>query len=88
LSGIEQQIDLTPGVTLPNRVAYRTNLEETKEIQQQVQKFLDHRYVREALVLAPFQLFWFIRKMVFGACELIVEPLTILSFAIVFLYLG
>jgi hypothetical protein len=34
---------------LPNRAAYRTNLEETKEIQQQVQELLDHRYVRESL---------------------------------------
>jgi hypothetical protein len=32
LREIEHQIDLTPGVTLPNRVAYRTNPEETKEI--------------------------------------------------------
>jgi aromatic ring hydroxylase len=34
---------------LPNRVAYRTNLEETKEIQRQVQELLDHGYVREIL---------------------------------------
>jgi hypothetical protein len=34
---------------LPNRAAYRTNLEETKEIQQQVQELLDHGYVRESL---------------------------------------
>jgi hypothetical protein len=33
LRGIEHQIDLIPGVTLPNRAAYRTNPEETKEIQ-------------------------------------------------------
>jgi hypothetical protein len=30
---------------LPNRATYRTNLEETKEIQQQVQGLLDHQYV-------------------------------------------
>jgi hypothetical protein len=30
---IEHQIDLIPGATLPNRAAYRTNPEETKEIQ-------------------------------------------------------
>jgi hypothetical protein len=32
LRGIEHQINLIPGVMLPNCVAYRTNLEETKEI--------------------------------------------------------
>jgi hypothetical protein len=33
LSRIEHQIDLIPGACLPNRAAYRTNPEETKEIQ-------------------------------------------------------
>jgi hypothetical protein len=42
----------------------------------------------KALVLTPFLLFWFLRKMVLGTCVLIVEPLTILPFAIIFLYLG
>jgi hypothetical protein len=32
LRGIEHQIDLIPGASLPNRAAYRTNPEETKEI--------------------------------------------------------
>jgi hypothetical protein len=36
LRGIEHQINLTLGATLPNRVVYRSNLEETKEIQRQV----------------------------------------------------
>jgi hypothetical protein len=78
LRGIEHQINLIPRATLPNHAAYRTNLEETKEIQRQVQ----------ALVLAPFLLFWFQRKMALSTCVLIVEPLTILPFAIVFLYLS
>jgi hypothetical protein len=33
LRGIEHQIDLILGTSLPNRAAYRTNPEETKEIQ-------------------------------------------------------
>jgi hypothetical protein len=49
LRGIEHQIDLIPGALLPNQAAYRTNLEETKEIQQQVQELLDNGYVRESL---------------------------------------
>jgi hypothetical protein len=42
----------------------------------------------KVLVPALFLLFWFIRKLVLGAGVLIVEPLTILPFAIIFLYLG
>ena len=34
MRGIEHQIDLIPGATLPNHAAYRTNPEETKEIQR------------------------------------------------------
>jgi hypothetical protein len=49
LRGIEHQIDLIPGASLPNRAAYRANPEETKEIQRQVQELLDRGYVRESL---------------------------------------
>jgi hypothetical protein len=48
LRGIEHQIDLIPGASLPNRALYRTNPEETKEIQRQVQELLDKGYVRES----------------------------------------
>jgi hypothetical protein len=46
---MEHQIDLMPGIALPNRPAYRTNPEETKEIQRQVQALLDKGYVCETL---------------------------------------
>ena len=49
IRGIEHQINLIPGASLPNRVPYRTNPEETKEIQRQVQELLDKGYVREPL---------------------------------------
>jgi ribulose bisphosphate carboxylase small subunit len=49
IQGIEHQIDLIPGASLPNRAPYRTNPEETKEIQRQVQELLDKGYVRESL---------------------------------------
>jgi hypothetical protein len=42
LRGIEYQIDLISGTSLPNRVAYRTNPVETKEIQWRVQELLDN----------------------------------------------
>ncbi|RDX77315.1 hypothetical protein CR513_42578, partial [Mucuna pruriens] len=35
ISRIEHQIDFTMVATLPNRVAHRPNLEESKEIQEQ-----------------------------------------------------
>jgi hypothetical protein len=49
LRGIEHQINLIPGETLPNCATYRTNLKETKEIQRQVQELLDHGCVQESL---------------------------------------
>ena len=49
IRGIEHQIDLIPGASLPNRAPYRTNPEETKEIQRQIQELLDKGYIRESL---------------------------------------
>jgi hypothetical protein len=49
LRGIEHQINLIPGASLPNRAVYRINSEETKEIQRQVQELLDNGYVCENL---------------------------------------
>jgi hypothetical protein len=47
--GIEHQIDLVPGASLPNRAAYCTNPEETKEIQKQVEELIKKGYVKESL---------------------------------------
>jgi hypothetical protein len=47
--GIEHQIDLIPGATLPNKAAYRCNPEETKELQRQIEELIDRGYVRESL---------------------------------------
>jgi hypothetical protein len=49
LRGIEHQIDLIPSAQLPNRAPYRTNPDEMKEIQRQVQALLDKGYIRESL---------------------------------------
>ena len=49
IRGIEHQIDLIPGASLPNRAPYRTNPEETKEIMRQVQELLDKGYIHESL---------------------------------------
>nr|KYP49388.1 hypothetical protein KK1_028826 [Cajanus cajan] len=45
LRGIEHQIDLMPGASLPNRPAYWTNPQETKEIESQVQELLEKGWV-------------------------------------------
>ena len=49
IRGIEHQIDLIPGASLPNHAPYHTNPEETKEIMHQVQELLDKGYIRESL---------------------------------------
>ncbi|XP_073118636.1 uncharacterized protein [Henckelia pumila] len=49
LRGIEHQIDLVPGSALPNRPAYRSTPEETKELQRQVSEILDKGFVRDSM---------------------------------------
>jgi hypothetical protein len=49
LRGIEHQIDLVPGASIPNRPAYRSNLEETKELQRQVDELMMKGYIRESM---------------------------------------
>jgi hypothetical protein len=56
IRGIEHQIDLIPGASLPNCAPYRTNPEETKEIQRQIQSLLDKGYIRESLRVCLFKL--------------------------------
>ena len=48
LRGIEHQIDFIPGAVIPNRPIYRANLEETKELQRQLEELLDRGHVRES----------------------------------------
>jgi hypothetical protein len=49
IRGIEHQIDFVPGATIPNRPVYRSNLEETKELQRQVSELLEKEHVRESM---------------------------------------
>jgi len=46
---IEHQIDLVPGTSLPNRLAHKTNPEETKEIESQVHVLLEEGWVQKTL---------------------------------------
>jgi hypothetical protein len=75
--GIEHQIDLVPGAPLLNQPLYRTNPEETKEIQSQVQQLLDKGYVKESLSSCVVPVLLVPKKMARGICVLIVELLTI-----------
>ena len=47
IRGIEYQINLFPGASLPNKSAYRSNPTETKELQCQLQVLIDRGYIRE-----------------------------------------
>ena len=49
IRGIEHQIDFIPGASIPNRPAYRSNPEETKELQRQVSELMEKGYVRESM---------------------------------------
>ena len=49
IRGIEHQIDFVPGATIPNQPAYRSNIEETKELQRQVEDLMRKGYVRESM---------------------------------------
>src|SRR3954463_12989319 len=44
LRGIEHQIDFVPGASIPNKPAYRSNPEETKELQRQVNDLMERGY--------------------------------------------
>jgi hypothetical protein len=49
IRGIEHQIDFVSGATIPNRPAYRSNPEDTKELQRQVSELLEKGHVRESM---------------------------------------
>jgi len=49
IRGIEHQIDFVLGASIPNRSAYRSNLEETKELQRQVGELMSKGYIRESM---------------------------------------
>lgn len=49
LSGIDYQIDFMPGSLLLNRISYRSILDETRELQRQVEELLEKLFVRESM---------------------------------------
>jgi len=55
IRGIEHQIDLIPGASLPNRAPYRTNPEETKEINDKCKNYSTKVMCVSLLVLVLFR---------------------------------
>ncbi|PON35545.1 hypothetical protein PanWU01x14_335360 [Parasponia andersonii] len=49
LRGIEHQIDFIPRASIPNRPAYRSNPEKTKELQRQDRELMEKGYMRESM---------------------------------------
>jgi len=49
IQGIEHHIDFVPSTSIPNRLAYRNNLDETKELQSQVEELMLKWYIRESM---------------------------------------
>ncbi|KAH9671174.1 hypothetical protein KPL70_017259 [Citrus sinensis] len=49
IRGIEHQINFVLGVAILNRPAYRSNPEETKELQSQVNELMEKGYMRETM---------------------------------------
>ena len=49
LRGIEHQIDFIQGAFIPNKPAYKSNLEETKELQKQMRELMSKGYIRESM---------------------------------------
>jgi hypothetical protein len=67
IRGIEHQIDLIPGASLPNPAPYRTNPEEKKRSNDKSSVYWTKVIFVSLLVHALFQLFWYLRKMVLHA---------------------
>ncbi|WVZ97639.1 hypothetical protein U9M48_043156 [Paspalum notatum var. saurae] len=68
LRGIEHRIDLIPGARLPNRAPYRTNPDETKEIQRKCGRCLIRVTFVNLLAFVRFLFYLFQRKMGDGVC--------------------
>ncbi|PKI46714.1 hypothetical protein CRG98_032890 [Punica granatum] len=66
--GIEHQIDFVPGAAIPNRPAYRSNPEETKELQRQVDELLAKGHVCGSGVVGTKER-WFLAHCVLQALK-------------------
>jgi len=49
LRGIEHRIGIVPGGSIPNYLAYKSNPEETKELQRKLDELMMKGYIRESM---------------------------------------
>jgi hypothetical protein len=49
LRRIKHQIDFVAGASIPNRPAYRSDPDEMKELQRQVDELIEKGYIRESM---------------------------------------
>ncbi|XP_041027073.1 uncharacterized protein LOC121267294 [Juglans microcarpa x Juglans regia] len=74
---IQHQIDLVPGISLPNQLAYHLSPKESKESQHQEVELFERGYICESKSPCAVIAYWYRRKMVPSVCVLIVEQSTI-----------
>ncbi|GKV11620.1 hypothetical protein SLEP1_g22862 [Rubroshorea leprosula] len=72
IRGIEHQIDFVPGATIPNRRAYRSNPNEMKEFQKQVEELMRKGQVRESTSPCAVPVLLVLRRMRLNVCALII----------------
>jgi len=75
LRGIEHQIDFIPGASLPNRLAYKTNSDKTKEINKQVEELLDKGWDQDNMSSCVMLVILSLKRMVVGEYVHIVASL-------------
>ncbi|XP_052478596.1 uncharacterized protein LOC128034054 [Gossypium raimondii] len=68
IRGIEHQIDFVPGAAIPNGPAYRSNPEETKELEKQVAELMEKGYIRESLSPSCDSVLLVPKRMDLGEC--------------------
>ena len=74
IRSISHHIDLIPGVSLPNKAAYRLMPQENAEVGRQVQELMDKGLIRESPFHVLYQQYSVQRKEVNGACAQILGP--------------